>query len=333
MPATLPITLPPELPHTLEFTGEFGAEVNSFLPFVHWLHLAGLMRDRHILTYAGMAPFYFFLDPDQVREKSGPRRFVWPAERPPWLPTRDDHAHRSRAFESFPDYRRHYRDSSFESAKPLLVIHNKYSIEWERGPVNYLSLNLLERLFHELGTRYQIVYLRPGILGLPVGYSPDHQPDLEFGDLALVRRFPDIWLFDELAAEIRPRASYNELKLRLYAHAWCHITVQGGNAHLAALFSGALLTIFHRFGQEIRLSYRDGHFAYAVQPPPICLICRTAGQVADTIPIFQDALLQNERLLISPNHASRVATLSPQAQCGPDRMLPPPQEPDTRTAA
>ncbi len=199
--------------------------------------------------------------------------------------------------------------------------------------MNYLPLALLEQLFGELGERYQIVYLRPGILGLPVGYSPDHQPDLEFGDLALARRFPDIWLFDELAAEIRPRASYNELKLRLYASAWSHITVQGGNAHLAALFSGALLAIFHRFGQEIRHSYRDGHFAYAAQPTPTCLICRTAGQVADTIPIFRDALLQGERLLISPDHASRVATLLPQAQCGPDRMMPPAPVPDTRTAA
>ncbi len=333
MPPSPTISLSPELPPTLEFTGEFGAEVNSFLPFVHWLHLAGLMQGRHILTYAGMVPFYFFLDPDQVKEKSEPRRFVWPANRPAWLPTRDDHGHRARAFESFPDYRHRYRDNSFESAKPLLILHNKYSIEWGRGPVNYLPLDLLEQLFSELGDRYQIVYLRPGILGLPAGYSPDHQPDLEFGDLALVRRFPDIWLFDELAAEIRPRASYNELKLRLYASAWCHITVQGGNAHLAALFSGTLLTIFHRLGQEIRQSYRDGHFAYAAQPPPICLICRTPGQVAETIPIFRDALLRGERLLVSPDHASRVATLLPQAQCGPDRMMPPPQVPHTRTAA
>ncbi len=114
MSSSPPIALPLELPRTLEFTGEFGAEVNSFLPFVHWLHLAGRMQGRHILTYAGMAPFYFFLDPDQVEEKSEPRRFVWPANRPAWLPTRDDHGHRSRAFESFPDYRRHYRDKSFE---------------------------------------------------------------------------------------------------------------------------------------------------------------------------------------------------------------------------
>lgn len=333
MPSALSVAPPPDLPRTLEFTGEFGAEVNSFLPFVYWLHVAGLMQGRDILTYAGMAPLYFFLRPGQIREKSEPRRFVWPADRPPWLPTRDDHGHRSRAFESFPDYRRRYRDDSFESSKPLLILHNKYSIEWGRGPVNYLPLDLLERLFGELGDRYQIVYLRPGILGLPAGYSPDHQPDLEFGDLALVRRFPDIWLFDELAAEIRPRASYNELKLRLYASAWCHITVQGGNAHLAALFSGALLTIFHRFGQEIRQSYCDGHFAYAAQPPPICLICRTVGQVADTIPIFRDALVQGERVLLSPDHNSCVAALSPLAQCGPDCMMPPAQMPDTRTAA
>ena len=250
LPAS-PFPLTAELPETLEFTGEFGAEVNSFVPFIHWLSQAGLMRGRRIRTYAGMGAFYFFLDADQIAEKSEPRRFVWPVGRPPWLPTRDDHGVRRSAFESFPDYRARYRDGSFETDKPLLVVHNKYSVEWGRDPVNYLPLDLLQHAFAELGDRYQIVYLRPGILGEPAGYSRDHQPDLGFGDLALVRSFPEVWLFDELVAEIRPRTGYNEFKLRLYAHTSCHITVQGGNAHLAALFSGGLVAILHRFGQEI----------------------------------------------------------------------------------
>jgi len=319
----IPLSYPADLPDTLEFTGEFGAEVNSFLPFIYWLFQAGLLRDRRILTYAGMAPFYFFLAPDQMLEKSEPRRFVWPADRPAWLPTRDDHGVRSREFECFPDYRSRYRDGSFDAAKPLLILHNKYSIEWGQRPVNYLSLDLLQHLFTELGDRFQIVYLRPGILGQLFGYSPDHQPDLAFGDLALVRRFPDIWLFDELAAEIRPRASYNELKLRLYANAWCHITVQGGNAHLAALFSGALMAIYHCFGQEIRQSYRDGHFAYAAQPAPTCMICRNADQVANAAAILRGCTITDGHALIAPEYAARAVALSPQAQCGPERMAAP----------
>ena len=317
-----PFPLTAELPGVLEFTGEFGAEVNSFIPFVYWLHQAGLMRDRWVRTYAGMRAFYFFLDPSQLVEKSEPRRFTWPAQRPAWLPTRDDHAARRSPFEMFPDYRTHYRDGSFETEKPLLVVHNKYSAEWGHPPINYLPPELLWHVFEELGERFQIVYLRPGIVGAPAGYSGDHQPDLAFHDLEIVRNFPDVWLFDELAREIRPRATFNELKLRLYAHTWCHLTVQGGNAHLAALFAGGMVAILHRVGQEIRHSYRHGHFAYAAHPAPTYLICRTVEEVMEAASVLRTCVIGAGRVLASAHCAQTVSALSPETQCAGQPMLP-----------
>ncbi len=73
---TAPFPLRAELPEQLEFSGEFGAELNSFLPFIYWLHMAGLMDGRRVRTYAGMRPFYFFLGDAQVEEKSEPRAHV-----------------------------------------------------------------------------------------------------------------------------------------------------------------------------------------------------------------------------------------------------------------
>jgi hypothetical protein len=318
-----PFALKPELPGILEFTGEFGAEVNSFVPFVYWLHEAGLMRDRWVRTYAGMRAFYFFLDARQILEKQEPRRYVWPAQRPTWLPTRDDHASLRSPFEMFPDYRARYRDGLFGTAKPVLVVHNKYSVEWEQRPVNFLPPELLWHVFEELGERFQVVYLRPGILGgEQAGYSGDHQPDLAFGDLEVVRRFPDVWLFDELAREIRPRMDYNELKLRLYAHAWFHLTAQGGNAHLAALFSGGMVTILHRLGQEIRHSYRHGHFAYAAQPAPTYMICRSAEEVMAASSVLRRCVVGGGRVLAPPECAEVISALSPETQCGAERILP-----------
>ena len=307
-----------DLPRRLEFTGEFGAEVNSFVPFIHWLHQAGQMRGRHIRTYRGMLPFYFFLDPGQIEEKAVPRHYVFPRDRPSWLPNRDDHASRRSAFELFPDYRRQFRDGLFNLGRPLLVIHNKVTPEWGRPPVNVLSISLLDRLFNELSNDFHIVYLRPGLMRQPADYSGDqHQPDLRFDDLAVLRNHPQVEIFDQMAQALAHRMPANELKLRLYAHTDFHITVQGGNAHLLSLFSGGIAAIYHRAGQELRHGYARGHFAYASSPPPRWLICRTEQDVLRCIPVLHDTAVIDGQALIPPSHAQTMLALSPLAQCEP----------------
>ncbi len=260
-----PFALAADLPETLAFSGEFGAEMNSFIPFVYWLHLAGGMRDRRILTYGGMRPFYFFLDPAQVETREERRDYVPVEQRPAWLPTRDDHASVRTPFEIFPDYRSRYRNRLFDADKPLLIVHNKFTREWYRRPMNFLSLEQLERIFVGLSAHFTIVYTRPGIRAKRKDFSDDEQRDFWLDDLALVRRHPDVLLFEDVVAASDGDYSYNTLKLMLYASAYFHLTVQGGNAHLAALFSGSLIGILHRFGQEIRHSYTHGHFQYRVQ--------------------------------------------------------------------
>jgi hypothetical protein len=306
-----------ELPDQLDFAGEFGAELNSFVPFVYWLHQAGLMAGRRIGTYRGMRPFYFFLGPGQIAERDGPRRYVAPSQRPAWLPTRNDHVARRGPFEMFPDYRSAYRDGRFDVDRPLLVVHNKVTPEWDRPPVNVISLPVLDRLFAALAADFHVVYLRPGLLGTPDGYSVDHQRDLPFDDLALLRRHPEVELFDELAAALAHAMPYNEAKLRLYAHADFHITVQGGNAHLLSMFPGGMVAILHRAGQEIRHSYAHGHFSYAANPRPRWLICRDESALLDSLPLFRDAVMADGQVLLPPLHAATVRRLSPAAQCQP----------------
>jgi hypothetical protein len=173
---TAPFPCLVDLPLRLDFEGEFGAEVNSFVPFVYWLHQAGLMHGRHIRTYHGMRPFFYFLDATQIKEVETPRRFVPPQDRPAWLPTRNDHMSCRSPFEMFPDYRGHFRNGMFDIGRPLLIVHNKVTPEWGRGPINMLSLDLLDRLFAKLTETFHVVYLRPGLAGRPAGYSVDHTP-------------------------------------------------------------------------------------------------------------------------------------------------------------
>jgi len=320
-----PFALTADLPECLEFEGEFGAEVNSFIPFVHWLHLAGLMGGRRVRTYAGMGPFYFFLGQEQIEETSRPRRFVSPARRPGWLPTRDDHASVRTAFEAFPDYRGHYRGGLLGAAagRELLVVHNKFTPEWDGPPVNFLPLDLLADIFGGLGKRFQIVYLRPGLRGTPPGYSADHQPDLAYGDAALLDRFPEVEAFDDIAEALSGTMSYNEAKLRLYAETRRHITVQGGNAHLLSLFSGGLVAIYHRAGQELRHAYARGHFAYAASPPPSWLICRDPGDLRQCLPLFASAEMVDGQAVAPATHADLMRALSPGSAASHGVIVPP----------
>ncbi len=296
--------------------------MNSFLPFVYWLHLAGEMRERRIVTYDGMRPFYFFLDPAQVETRRETRAYVPVATRPAWLPTRDDHNPRRTAFELFPDYRAQYRNHLFDGEKPLLVVHNKFTREWGRPPVNFFSLDMLRCIFSGLSARFTIVYTRPGIRARRTDFSGDEQPDVRLDDLALVRDHPEVLLFEDVVAAAADEYSYNRLKLMLYASAHFHLTVQGGNVHLAALFAGSLIGVLHRFGQEIRRSYAHGHFRHAANPRPDYLICRSGEELMLALDVFADSRLSDGRVLLPPDQSGTLTALSPALQCGPDRMLP-----------
>jgi hypothetical protein len=317
-----PFALSADLPRTLAFSGEFGAEVNSFIPFVYWLHLAGEMRERRIVTYDGMQPFYFFLDPSQIETRRKARGHVPAGQRPAWLPTRNDHASCRTAFEIFPDYRSRYQNRLFDFGKPLLVVHNKFTREWDQPPLNFLPLDTLSRIFSGLAPHFTIVYTRPGIRTKRADFSDDEQRDLRFDDLALVRDHPDVLLFEDVVAATTGEYSYNALKLMLYASAYFHLTVQGGNVHLAALFSGSLIGVLHRFGQEIRHAYAHGHFQYASNPRPDYLICRSGQELMLALDVFAASRLQNGRVLLPGDHADILAALSPLRQCGEERMDP-----------
>lgn len=303
-----------DVPRRLDFAGEFGAEINSFIPFVHFLHRSGRMAGRVVTTYAGMRAFYFFLDDRQIEFRDEPRRYVPPALRPAWLPNRDDHATIRSPFEVFPDYRARFRSGMFAADRPLLVVHNKVTPEWGQAPVNMLPLDLLDRIFGMLGRWFRIVYLRPGMRGTPPGYSVDHQPDLPFDDLAVLRGHPDVVMFDELSEAFAPALSYNEVKLRLYADAHFHITVQGGNAHLLSLFKGGMVAVFHRAGQEIFHSYAHGHFSYAAAPPPLWLICRDTAALLRGVTLFPQARLSGDTVVLPTGAGAVAASLSPLAQ-------------------
>ena len=298
------------LPMELRFEGEFGAEINSFLPFIHFLWASGALGARRVVSYRGMAPFYPFLPPAQLVCSALPRRYVPPEDRPVWLPTRDDHAPRGSDFELFPDYRALYANDFFAGEKPLLVLHNKFCVEWGGPPVNFLPPALIAETLATLGDRFRIIYSRPGIAPAGADYSADHQPDHDLGEREILAAFPEVVIFEDLAAALSDTYSYNQLKLMLYAGTYFHITVQGGNAHLAALFSGGLMLIYHRAGHELRHSSQSGHFACAAEPAPTLLIAREPEQFSDALQLFDCAHLVAGRVYLEPEDSVLAMSLA-----------------------
>ncbi|HET6307711.1 MAG TPA: hypothetical protein VFG12_11025, partial [Rhodopila sp.] len=282
------------LPDTVAFHGEFGEEVNQFIPYVHWLHQTGALGGRRVSTYAGMEPFYFFLDPDRLELRRERRVYVFPWHAPSYYLHASGLVGWQTGLEFAPDYRRRYA-TDFRFGKPLLVIHNKYTSEWDGPPVNFLELDVLDRLLGMLKERYQIVFfeaVRPE--ACQRGYSMDAQSFWNYDDLEVARGHKEVLLFSELLG--RYRDSYNLLKLKLFAGCHHFITVQGGNAHLCGLFPGSLVAIQHRCGRERDYTYAEGGFQFLSNPRPLYLIADSGAELLEAAGAFEDCVTSVDRV-------------------------------------
>ena len=127
----------------------------------------------------------------------------------------------------------------FTSDKPLVVVQNKYTVEWGTGVYNYFSLEVLDILFNLLKTRYSIVYIRPD--GNSKGYFIDDNPIEKFLDYQFIKEnHKDVILFNDLL-EKYPDSDYNTLQFMIEASSERHITTSGGNACVASYFGGDVI--------------------------------------------------------------------------------------------
>lgn len=299
------------LPDTLAFEGEFGEELNSFIPYVHWLYQNGELAGRKIATYAGMEPFYFFLDPQQLILRSLTRRYVAPNAAPPYyLHPSGLSAHRV-GLEWAPDYRTKYA-TNFGFTKPLLVIHNKYTAEWEESPVNYFKSDTLDKIFRTLKDRYQIVFFEAARRAdSEKGYSLDHQPLILYNDVEIARAHPEVLVFGDLLRQTPD--SYNLLKLKIFSSCYHFITVQGGNAHMCALFPGSLVAIQHVKGGEEGHAYQNGIFQFLANPHPIYLIGRNGAALLEILAAFEDCTWIDDRVHLGTAGIALYERFNPRA--------------------
>jgi hypothetical protein len=310
------------LPNELEYTGEFGPELVIFLPFCLWLSKIGLMRDRKIRTYRGMTCFYDDIGCLEIIEKDQKRNSVPAHKRPFWLPVRNEHDFDDRgrpAQHFYPDLRgkflKYPMSSELEAAqRPILVIHNKHNAEWGPGPVNHISIETLDIIFGTLKADFTIVYIRHGMGATQEGYVEDHSAPKLFEDRPLLGRHPEILCFDDLyAAHLAQGGTQdiNTFKNVIYSRCYRFISSQGGGAHQIALFSGSLLAVLHRKGEEEYWAYGDGYYGFMAAVPPIRAICRTEDDLKSALPLFVNSAMAEDRLLLSAGSERLLAKFSP----------------------
>jgi len=289
----------------IEYTGEFGNEITTFTPFAHWLKREGYLKDRKVVTYRGMRPYYYFLDDAEYDEKSEPRIFLEIPERT-W-PSNSSYSATKQPWHVMPDYRARYKDQGKTFDKPVLFIQNKFTVDSGIGPINFISLRQLGLLFG-YADRFDIVYSRPRANITSGDYSNDHNIFCEYPDLALAKEFPQVTVLEDYCAQ--EGLPYNQTKLEMLAKSYLFATVQGGGAHLLACFDNSLILLLHRYGHEYPHSYAKGPYKYLSDPPPRLLVARSFADYADGVSLLGSAGLKNGRVTLDPKWAPTLRALT-----------------------
>ena len=287
----------------LEYTGEYGAEITTFIPFVAWLKSLGYLEGRRIVTYAGMRPYYFFLNDEEFLDKTDSR--IWlPVEKRYW-PFNSTYTAVKNPWHIYPNYRKRYAATGRTFKRPVLFIQNKFNVEWDIGPINYIPLRSLWGLLKLTADKFDVVYSRPH--GKLAGYSLDHTPFCEYPDRAIIKQFSHVLDFEEECQATG--ALYNQIKLEMLAKANMFVAVQGGGAHIISCFGNALFLLLHHREslreREYPHAYSKGAYKYLCSYPSKLLVARDYGVFHKGIGVVGYTTVSDEKIVI-PNFAADI---------------------------
>lgn len=288
----------------LEYTGEFGAEVATFVPFAAWLKQEGHLSGCRVVTYAGMRPYYFFLDESEFEAKDEPRRWLPTSQR--YWPSNTTWTATPSPWQVCPDYRKHFQHSGRHFHRPVLFVQNKFTVEWGEGPINYVPLNSLRRLLELTAGTFDVVYSRPR--GRTAGYSYDDNTICDYPDRAIIRQFAHVTDFEDACQTASE--DYNQAKLEVLARSHLFVAVQGGGAHLLAYFGPSLLLLLHNVGPEYPHAYQHGPYKYLSSPPPRLLVAKDTEEFKAGIEIVGNARVRDSKLLLPASSLDIMERLS-----------------------
>jgi hypothetical protein len=219
----------------ISFNGEFAPELQFVLPFAYWHFHNGTLKQTQSSKYT--KELYFF-SPDHLEmyeERANDGNYNY--EMPRVLYSQD---YNMTKWKQVP-LKETYRNDIYVYDKPVLIIANRYNMEWNGPPVSFLSIPVLAFIIETLKDQYTLIYNRPKQQNIITDDSSLY--DLNEYEW-LKAEHPDVILMEDLYAENRANANnFNHLQLMVYANAERFISTHGGTATLASYFGGTNLIL------------------------------------------------------------------------------------------
>ena len=221
-----------------DYKGEFGAELMYALPFAYWHYKNGTLKET--ISPSFMKEFYFFSPHHE--EKYNER--IWQGSYNWEIPGILYHLNYN-----FPKWepvplKEHFKNTTYLFSKPLLVIANRYNMEWYGPPISYFDIPTLDFILKNVANKYQVVYNRPGQGKITM----DNSEIYELNEIAWLKaNHPDVLLMDELYERDKNEvSSFNHFQCKVYANANHFLSIHGGTATLASYFGGTNLILSKR---------------------------------------------------------------------------------------
>lgn len=226
----------------VSFSGEFTPDLAFALPFAYWHFKNGTLKKTEGAKYTN--ELYFF-SPDhteiyETRTTEGNYNFETPRilysqdyNMSKWIPV---------------PLKETYKNDVYTYDKPILIVANRYNMEWDGPPISFLSIDYLETVFLAYQDKYQIIYNRPR----PQNITNDNSDVYDLNEYDWIEaNFPKIILMENLFKENKGKAhNFNHLQMMVYANASHFLSTHGGTGALASYFGGINIILSKKGGEH-----------------------------------------------------------------------------------
>lgn len=244
-------------PKNLFYCGEFGPEMILCLPYAYWLNNQGLLLSTK--SCVDTKCFYYF-SPNH-EEINTYRTIDNNISGNKNLPNDWEHNISNFCYKYWtpPPLKDYYKNNNeIEFDKEIVVISNKYNMEWGKPPINYINFETLDKLLEILTKKYIVIYKRP-TLNMCVGDQNELNGQFHITDsngrtdYDLCNSYKNVYTFQKLMT-MYSHFSFNLFQCKMFSLCDKFITVQGGNSHFAGYFAKINLNLIKK-GREMRPNY------------------------------------------------------------------------------
>lgn len=214
----------------ISFSGEFTPDLAFALPFAYWHFKNGTLLQTEGAKYT--SELYFFspehLETFDSRTTPGNYNF----ETPRILYSQN---YNMSKWAQVP-LKEVYGNDIYRYNKPILIIANRYNMEWDGPPISFLSIALLDELINSYKAEYQIIYNRPR----PENITNDNSDIYDLNEYDWIeQQHPEVLLMENMFKQNLGKArNFNHFQLMVYANAEHFISTHGGTGALASYFGG-----------------------------------------------------------------------------------------------